>query len=36
MCFTFLKALGHDVGDSLLQEDQVEACKRFLDGGAVS
>jgi len=33
MCFTFLKALGHDVGDSLLQADQVDACKRFLDSG---
>ncbi len=33
MCFTFLKALGHDVGDSLLQADQVDACKRLLDSG---
>ena len=30
MCFTFLKAQGYDVGDSLLQEDQVETCAAFL------
>jgi len=30
MCFTFLKAQGYEVGDSLLEEDQVENCKRFL------
>src|SRR5206468_1831406 len=35
MCFTFLKAQGHDVGDSLLEEDQVDACRRFLDTGKV-
>jgi phosphoglycerate kinase len=34
MCFTFLAALGHQVGSSLLEEDQVEACKRLLDSGA--
>jgi phosphoglycerate kinase len=31
MCFTFLKALGHQVGDSLLEEDQVATCKDLLD-----
>ena len=30
MCFTFLAAQGHDVGDSLLQEDQIDACKQLL------
>ncbi|MDQ2836025.1 MAG: phosphoglycerate kinase [Actinomycetota bacterium] len=30
MCFTFLKAQGHGVGDSLLEADQVETCKRLL------
>src|SRR3954454_10910277 len=35
MCFTFLAAQGHDVGDSLLEADQVEACRRFLDTGKV-
>src|SRR4051794_17029595 len=35
MCFTFLKAQGHDVGDSLLEEDQVDACGRFLKTGKV-
>jgi len=35
MCFTFLAAQGHDVGDSLLESDQVDACRRFLDSGKV-
>ncbi len=30
MCFTFLAAQGHEVGDSLLEPDQIENCKRFL------
>jgi phosphoglycerate kinase len=30
MCFTFLKAQGHEVGDSLLESEQVETCKRLL------
>jgi phosphoglycerate kinase len=30
MCFTFLAAQGHEVGDSLLEEDQFENCRRFL------
>jgi phosphoglycerate kinase len=30
MCFTFLKAQGHEVGDSLLEADQVETCQRLL------
>jgi phosphoglycerate kinase len=30
MCFTFLKAMGHDVGDSLLEADQVERCQKLL------
>ncbi|MGZ4498776.1 MAG: phosphoglycerate kinase, partial [Nocardioides sp.] len=30
MCFTFLAAQGHGVGDSLLEADQVEACRGFL------
>jgi phosphoglycerate kinase len=30
MCFTFLKARGFEVGDSLLEEDQVETCRRLL------
>ncbi|MBW3670027.1 MAG: phosphoglycerate kinase [Actinobacteria bacterium] len=33
MCFTFLKALGHEVGDSLLEGDQVETCRKLLDTG---
>jgi phosphoglycerate kinase len=35
MCFTFLRAQGHDVGTSLLEEDQVETCARFLETGKV-
>ncbi len=34
MCFTFLAAQGHSVGDSLLQPDQIEACGRLLSSGA--
>jgi phosphoglycerate kinase len=30
MCFTFLAAQGHEVGDSLLEADQVETCARLL------
>src|SRR4051794_6783080 len=29
MCFTFLKAQGHEVGGSLLEEDQLDNCRRF-------
>lgn len=34
MCFTFLKAMGHDVGGSLLEADQVDTCRSLLDSGA--
>ncbi|HET6562598.1 MAG TPA: phosphoglycerate kinase [Marmoricola sp.] len=30
MVFTFLKAQGHEVGSSLLEEDQVEVCAEYL------
>jgi phosphoglycerate kinase len=30
MVFTFLKALGHGVGKSLLEEDQVDACREYV------
>ena len=30
MCFTFLKAQGLEVGDSLLEQDQVDTCRRLL------
>jgi phosphoglycerate kinase len=30
MCFTFLAAQGHEVGDSLLEADQVDACRGVL------
>ncbi|MDH3301227.1 MAG: phosphoglycerate kinase [Acidimicrobiia bacterium] len=32
MAFTFLKAQGHSVGSSLLEDDMVETCGRLLDG----
>ncbi|GAC1609907.1 MAG: phosphoglycerate kinase [Mycobacteriales bacterium] len=35
MCFTFLKAQGHDVGSSLLEDDQLETCRAFLATGKV-
>ena len=31
MCFTFLKARGFEVGGSLLEDDQVETCRRLLE-----
>ncbi len=34
MCFTFLSAMGHQVGASLLEEDQIDTCKGLLDSGA--
>ncbi len=30
MCFTLLAAAGHEVGDSLLEADQLDTCKRLL------
>jgi phosphoglycerate kinase len=36
MSYTFLAALGYDVGTSLLESDQIEVCKRFLDTGKVT
>jgi phosphoglycerate kinase len=33
MCFTFLKAQGHHIGGSLVEEDQVETCRRLLESG---
>ena len=32
MCFTILKAKGVEVGTSLVEDDQLDAVKRFLDG----
>ena len=33
MCFTFLAALGHPVGASICELDQIATCKRLLDTG---
>lgn len=30
MCFTFLKAQGHEVGKSLLEEDMIDTCRDLL------
>ncbi|MGH3372699.1 MAG: phosphoglycerate kinase, partial [Nocardioidaceae bacterium] len=30
MVFTFLKALGHEIGNSLLEEDQLDTCREYL------
>jgi phosphoglycerate kinase len=32
MCFTFLAAQGFKVGDSLLEPDQIDTCRRLLEG----
>ena len=32
MCFTLLKAQGVDIGESMVEEDQLEAVKALLDG----
>lgn len=32
MCFTLLAARGHDVGDSMLQEDEIDEVRAILDG----
>jgi phosphoglycerate kinase len=34
MVFTFLKAQGHEVGKSLLEEDQLDTCTRYLGEAA--
>ena len=35
MCFTFLAAQGHGVGDSLLEADQIDTCRRLLESGKI-
>jgi len=35
MCFTFLAAEGHPVGKSLLEADQLDACRHFLKTGKI-
>jgi phosphoglycerate kinase len=36
MVFTFLKAQGHEVGKSLLEEDQLDTCREYLQRAADS
>jgi phosphoglycerate kinase len=36
MCFTFLKAQGHGVGDSLLEDDQLDNCRELLAAGKIA
>jgi phosphoglycerate kinase len=33
MCYTFLAAQGHEVGESLLEVDQIDTCRRLLATG---
>ncbi|MFI5953524.1 phosphoglycerate kinase [Cryptosporangium sp. NPDC051539] len=33
MCFTFLAAQGHGVGDSLLEQEMIDTCRRLLAEG---
>ncbi|MCU0311239.1 MAG: phosphoglycerate kinase [Acidimicrobiales bacterium] len=33
MCFTFLAAEGHGIGDSLVEPDQIDTCRRLLESG---
>jgi phosphoglycerate kinase len=33
MSFTFLSALGHDIGDSLLDAEDLDLCRELLDSG---
>lgn len=33
MCFTFLAALGHEIGSSLFEPDQVDNCRHLIDSG---
>jgi phosphoglycerate kinase len=35
MCFTFLAAQGHAVGDSLLEAEQVDTCRDLLGSGKI-
>src|SRR5919202_2969146 len=35
MCFTFLAARGHAVGDSLLEPEQIDSSRRLLDTGKI-
>lgn len=35
MCFTFFRAEGKPIGDSLLEEDQVASCQRLLQSGKI-
>jgi len=34
MCFTFLKAQGHEVGKSLLETEMIDTCRDLLERGA--
>jgi phosphoglycerate kinase len=33
MCFTFLAAAGHSIGDSLFEPHQLDTCRRLLESG---
>ncbi len=35
MAFTFLRSQGHGIGDSLVEEDQVDTCKDLMESGKI-
>ncbi|TWF81055.1 phosphoglycerate kinase [Pseudonocardia hierapolitana] len=35
MCFTFLAAQGYGVGDSLLEREQIDTCRKLLETGKI-
>jgi phosphoglycerate kinase len=35
MCYTFLVAQGYGVGDSLLERDQIDVCRKLLESGKI-
>ena len=35
MAFTFLRSMGHNIGDSLLEPDMVDTCGRLLESGKI-
>ncbi|HEX6870916.1 MAG TPA: phosphoglycerate kinase [Micromonosporaceae bacterium] len=36
MCFTFLKAQGHEIGTSLVEEEMVDTCRDLLERGSAT
>ena len=36
MCFTFLRAAGHDVGGSRVEEDELDTCRRLVEQAEIA